>query len=77
MFIHYLYHAETNQFFKKNLQLIKRRSKGQQKNPPRQRVLNWEPSSENHKPIKVWLCLFYKPIENSRRLCLLAKLSQT
>ena len=49
------------------LELIKRRSKVQEKNMSCERALNfdqWKTFSENYKPMRVWLWLVYKFTEN-------------
>ena len=51
----------------KYLELIKRRSKVQEKNMSCERALNfdqWKTFSENYKPMRVWLWLVYKFTEN-------------
>ena len=50
---------------------IKRRSKVQEKNKSRERVLNfdhWKKISENYEPMRVWLWLAYKFTKNYCRL---------
>ena len=66
--------------YKYLLELIKRRSKVQENNMPREHDLNfdqWKTFSENYKPIRVWLCLVYKFAENNCRLQLFSKFIQT
>ena len=58
----------------------KRRSKVQEKNMSCQRALNfgqWKMLSENYKPMRVWLWLVYKFIENYCRLRLFSEFIQT
>ena len=52
------------------LELIKRRSKLQEKNMPCKRALDfdqWKTFSENYKSIRVWLWLVYKFADNNCR----------
>ena len=54
--------------YKYLLELIKRRSKVQEKNMSYERTLNfdqWKIFSENHEPMQVWLWLAYKFTENN------------
>ena len=62
------------------LELIKRRSKVQEKNMSCERGLNfdqWKTFSENSKPMRVWLWLVYKFTENYCRLRLFSEFIQT
>ena len=62
------------------LELIKRRSKVQEKNISCERALNfdqWKTFSENYKPMRVWLWLVYKFTENYCRLRLFSEFIQT
>ena len=55
---------------------IKRRSKFQEKNKSRERVLNfdhWKKISENYEPMRVWLWLTYKFTKNYCRLRLFSR----
>ena len=64
----------------KLLELIKRRSKVQEKNMPCKGYLRFDQSkifSENYRPIGVWLWLIYKFTENYCRLRLFSELIQT
>ena len=63
----------------KYLELIKRRSKVQEKNISCERALNfdqWETFSKNYKPMRVWLRLVYKFFENYCRLRLFSEFIQ-
>ena len=62
------------------LELIKGRSKVQEKNMSSERGLNfdqWKMFSENYKPMRVWLWFDYKFTENYRRLRLFSVFIQT
>ena len=64
----------------KYLELIKRRSKVQEKNMSCERALNfdqWKTFSENYKPMRVWLWLVYKFTENYCRSWLFSEFIQT
>ena len=64
----------------KYLELIKRRSKVQEKNMSCERALNfdqWKTFPENHKPMRVWLWLVYKFTENYCRFRLSSEFIQT
>ena len=64
----------------KYLELIKRRSKVQEKNMSCERTLNfdqWKTFSENYKPMKVWLWLVYKFTENYQIELLFSEFIQT
>ena len=66
--------------YKYLLELIKRRSKVQEKNMSCERTLNfdqWKIFSENHEPMQVWLWLAYKFTENNCRLRLFSEFIQT
>ena len=61
-------------------EVIKRRSKVQEKNRSCDRALNfnqWKTFSENYKPMRVWLWLVYKFTENHCRLRLFSEFIQT
>ena len=63
--LHWTTASETSNT--KYLELIKRRSKVQEKNMSCERALNfdqWKTFSENYKPMIVWLWLVYKFTEN-------------
>ena len=73
----YLY---TVLMYKYLLEIIKRRSKVQEKNMLCERALNfhqWKKISKNYKPITVWLWLVYKFTENNCCLRLLFEFIQT
>ena len=64
----------------KYLELIKRRSKVQEKNMSCERALNfdqWKTFSENYKPMRVWLWLVYKFAENCQMYRLFSESIQT
>ena len=66
----FLWRGEKETPNTKYLELIKRRSKVQEKNMSCERALNfdqWKTFSENYKPMRVWLCLAYRFIENNCR----------
>ena len=70
--IQYFFDVVRNKLQTKSLlELIKRRSKAQEKNMSCERGLNffqWKTFSENYKPVRVWLWLVYKFAENYCRL---------
>ena len=62
------------------LELIKRRSKIQERNMSCELVLNfdlWKTFSENYKPMRVWLWLVYKLTENNCCSRLFSEFTQT
>ena len=62
------------------LELIKTRSKVQEKNMSCESALNfdqWKTFSENYKPMRVWVWLFYRFTENYCRLRLSSEFIQT
>ena len=64
----------------KYLELMKRRSKVQEKNMSCERVLNldqWKTFSESYKPMRVWLWLVYKFTENCQIYWLFSEFIQT
>ena len=64
----------------KYLELIKRRSKVQEKNMSCERALNfdqWKTFSENYKPMRVWLWLAYKFTETCQIYRLFSEFIQT
>ena len=66
--------------YKYLLEFIKIRSKDQRKNMSCERPLNFDQRkrfSENYKPIRVWLWLVYRFIENDCRLRLFSEFIQT
>ena len=65
---------------KKYLELIKRRSKVQEKDMSCERALNfdqWKTFPENYKPMRVWLWLVYKFTENCQIYRLFSEFIQT
>ena len=76
--LHWTTASETSNT--KYLELIKRRSKVQEKNMSCERALNfdqWKTFSENYKPMRVWLWLVYKFTENCQIYRLFPELIQT
>ena len=76
--LHWTTASETSNT--KYLELIKRRSKVQEKNMSCECALNfdqWKTFSENYKPMRVWLWLVYKFTENYCRSWLFSEFIQT
>ena len=76
--LHWTTASETSNT--KYLELIKRRSKVQEKNMSCERALNfdqWKTFSENYKPMRVWFWLVYKFTENYCRSWLFSEFIQT
>ena len=76
--LHWTTASETSNT--KYLELIKRRSKVQEKNMSCERALNfdqWKTFSENYKPMIVWLWLVYKFTENCQIYRLFSEFIQT
>ena len=76
--LHWTTASETSNT--KYLELIKRRSKVQEKNMSCERALNfdqWKTFSENYKPMIVWLWLVYKFTENCHIYRLFSEFVQT
>ena len=76
--LHWTTASETSN--PKYLEIIKRRSKVQEKNMSCERALNfdqWKTFSENYKPMRVWLWLVYKFTENCQIYRLFSEFIQT
>ena len=76
--LHWTTASETSNT--KYLELIKRRSKVQEKNMSCERALNfdqWKTFSENYKPMRVWLWFVYKFTENCQIYRLFSEFIQT
>ena len=76
--LHWTTASETSN--PKYLEIIKRRSKVQEKNMSCERALNfgqWKTFSKNYKPMRVWLWLFYKFTENCQIYRFFCEFTQT
>ena len=76
--LHWTTASETSNT--KYLELIKRRSKVQEKNMSCERALNfdqWKTFSKNYKPMRVWLWLVYKFTKNCQIYWLFSEFIQT